>query len=56
MIYKGTCSSGETYIGKITRNASVKWEEHKSPTKNAEPANHLKNNFYHVFKWVIHLT
>ena len=23
------------------------------PTKKSEPAKHLKNNFYHVFNWII---
>ena len=52
MIYKGTCSCGETPIGETIRNASVILEEHSIPTKNSEPAKHLKNNFYHVLNWV----
>ena len=53
VVYKGTCSCGETYIGETKRNASVRWEEHNNPTKNSEPAKHLKSNIDHVFNWVI---
>ena len=53
MIHKGTCSSGEIYIGETTRNASVGWEEHNTPTKKSEPAKHFKNNFHHVVNWEI---
>ena len=52
MIYKSTCSCGETYIGENIRNASIISEEHNNPTENSEPAEHLKNNFYHVLNWV----
>ena len=53
MIYKGTCSCAETYIGETIRNALIRWEEHSDPTKKSEPAKHLKNNSYHVFNWLI---
>ena len=53
MIYKGTCSYGETYIGETIHNASIRWEKHNDPTKKSEPARHLKINFDHVFNWVI---
>ena len=46
VIYKGTCSCGETYIGETIRNASIRWEEHNESTK------HLQNNFHYVFNWV----
>ena len=58
MIYKGTCSCGDTcscgktYIGQTKRNASIRWEEHNDPTNKSQPAKHLKNNFHHVFNWV----
>ena len=55
MIYKGTCSCGEIYIGETTRNASVRWEEHNNSTKKSKPAKFLKQNLYHIFNWVIHL-
>ena len=43
VIYKGTCSCGETYIGETIRNASIRWEEHNDPINKSEPAKHLKN-------------
>ena len=53
VIYKGTCSCGETFIRETIRSASIRWEEHNGPTKKLEPAKHLKNNFDDVFNWVI---
>ena len=53
VVYEGTCSCGETYIGETKRNASARWEERNNPTKNSEPAKHLKSNINHVFNWVI---
>ena len=52
VICQGTCECGETYIGETIRSISVRWEEHNNPTKS-QPAKHVKNNFYHVFNWVI---
>ena len=34
-------------------NASIRWEEHNDPTNRSESAKRLKNNFHHVFNWVI---
>ena len=53
MIYNGSCSCGETYIGVTIYNTSIRWEEHNDPTKKSEPVKNLKNIFYHVFNWVI---
>ena len=53
MIYNGNYSCGETYIGVTICNTSIRWEEHNDPTKKSEPVKNLKNNFYHVFNWVI---
>ena len=47
------CSCGRTYIGNTIRNTSIRWKEHNDPAKKSEPAKHLKNNFHHVFNWVI---
>ena len=47
------CSCGETYIGETIHNASERQEKHNDPTKNSEPAKHLRNNFNHVFNRVI---
>ena len=52
VIYKGTCSSGETYIGGTIGNVSIRWEEHNEPTNKSGPAKHLKKNFLHLFNWV----
>ena len=52
VIYKSTCSCGETYIGDTISNVSIRWQEHNDPTNKSEPAKHLKNNFHHVFNWV----
>ena len=52
VIYKGTCSSGETYIGETIGNVSIRWEEHNDPTNKSGPAKHLKKNFLHLFNWV----
>ena len=30
----------------------LQWE-HNNPTKKLDPAIHLRNNFHHVFNWVI---
>ena len=53
MIYEGTCSYEETCVGETIRNTSVRLEEYNSPIIKSEPAKHLKNNFYHLFNWVI---
>ena len=45
MIYKGTCSCGETYIGETIRNASIGSGGHNDPTQKSEPAKHLKTIF-----------
>ena len=52
MIYKGTCSWGETYIGETIHNASIRWEEDNDPTNKSEPAKDLKNNLNNVFNMV----
>ena len=53
VIYKGTCSCGEIYIGETIRNSSIRWEERNDPTKKSETVKHLKNNFHNVFNRVI---
>ena len=52
VIYKGTSSCGESYIGETIRNVSIRWEEHNVPTNKSESAKHLKNNFHHILNWV----
>ena len=29
MIYKGTCSCQESYIGETVRNVQIRWQEHE---------------------------
>ena len=48
-IYKGNCSCGSRYIGETERNAEVRWNKHKNPTKSSEPSKHLRNNIIHCF-------
>ena len=48
-IYKGYCSCGSRYIGKIKRNAKVRWNEHNNPTKSSEPSKHLRSNISQCF-------
>ena len=45
MIYKDTCSCGETCTGETNRNVSIRCEERNDPTNKSEPAKHLKNQF-----------
>ena len=54
LIYKGTCSCGEEYIGETKRNALDRWSEHENSEKGtSEPAKHLRRNKGHKFKWTI---
>ena len=41
VIYEGTCSCGETYIGETIRNAPIRWKEHNDPTQKSEPAKYF---------------
>ena len=52
VIYKGTCSCGETYIGETIHNTLIRWEEHNDSTKESEPPKQLKISFDYVFNWV----
>ena len=54
LIYKGTCSCGEEYIGETKRNALDRWSEHENSEKGtSEPAKHLRRNIGHKFNWTI---
>ena len=53
VIYEGTCSCGEGYVGETKRNAETRWSEHNNPDKDSEPARHLRSNIDHVFEWKI---
>lgn len=54
LIYKGTCTCGEEYIGETKRNAQDRWAEHENvDNRGSEPAKHLKKNNGHHFNWII---
>ena len=50
VVYEGTCSCGEKYIGETVRNAEVRWREHDFLGKS-EPAKHVVLNSGHSFSW-----
>ena len=47
VIYKGTCTCKEFYIGETKRNSEVRWNEHCSLKKNSEVGDHLLVNHDH---------
>ena len=49
------CACNET-VGDIKRHARVKWDEHKDPRKESEPAKHLRNHPGQSFSWKILLS
>ena len=53
VIYQGTCSCNQTYIGETIRNAEVRFSEHNNPLNDSEPARHIRNNIEHSFTWLI---
>ena len=54
VIYEGTCSCGEKYIGETNRIADIRWNEHNIPsTDKSDPSKHLFNNVTHTFTWKI---
>ena len=53
VIYKGVCSSENTYIGETKRNSVVRWNEHESLSGTSEPSKHLASNPTHQFTWKI---
>ena len=42
VVYQGTCTCGEKYIGETKRCEHVRFEEHNNPKGNSEPARHLR--------------
>jgi len=53
IIYKGTCSCGEIYIGETERCNHLRFDEHENIKKTSEPSKHLKDNRNHSFTWEI---
>ena len=52
MIYKGTCSCGEEYIGETKRNVETRWKEH-TVSNASEPVKHIKLHPEHKFNWEV---
>ena len=53
VIYKGTCSCSEFYVGETKRNCEVRWREHCSTKKMSEVGDHLLLNPGHTVNWEI---
>ena len=53
VIYEGTCTCGQKYIGETDRCIHLRTAEHEDIKKNSEPAKHLKCNRDHSFEWKI---
>ena len=53
VIYKGTYTCKEFYIGETKRNSEVRWNEHCSLKKSSEVGDHLSVNPDHNITWQI---
>ena len=53
VIYKGTCTYKEFYIGETKHNWEVRWNEHCSLKKSSEVGDHLLVNPDHNITWQI---
>ena len=56
VIYQGTCSCGESYIGETVRITDIRWKEHTNPAPSAkltDPAKHVLANPTHTFRWTV---
>ena len=53
VIYKGTCTCKEFYIGKTKRSSEVWWNKHCSLKKSSEVGDHLLVNPDHNITWKI---
>ena len=51
VIYKKDCSCGSGYIGEISRNTEVRWNEHNNSIKSSESSKHLRSNIDNSFTW-----
>ena len=51
MVYIGTCSCNNTYIGETSRNLQSRIDEHLDTSKLSEPARHLYSHPEHFFTW-----
>ena len=56
VVYEGTCSCGEVYIGETVRISDIRWKEHTCPAPSAtltDPARHVLENPGHSFSWKV---
>ena len=53
VIYRGTYTCKEFYIGETKRNSEVRWNEHCSLKKSSEVGDHLLVNPDHNITWQI---
>ena len=54
VIYRGICSCGADYIGKMIRNSEIKWNEHSTgKDKNSNYVKHLNDHFDHEYRWFV---
>ena len=54
IVYKGTCSCNESYIGETKRNVKIRCKEHCSNNdKTSEVAEHLLKNPGHTNDWQV---
>ena len=53
VIYIGTCTCNQAYIGETARNLEVRVNEHSDINKQLELAKHLKKHPKHKFTWDI---
>ena len=54
VIYEGTCSCGDKYVGETNRIAEICCKEHSTPsTDGSDPSKHLNSNITHSFSWKI---
>ena len=53
--YYGECEQcGDNYISEtVRRNTVTRWWGHNNPDHKSEPAEHIKRNIDHIFKWKI---
>ncbi len=54
VIYQGTCSCDEIYIGETVRITTIRWNEHTNPSPSAtltDPVKHVLENPTHTFAW-----
>ena len=51
VIYIGTCTCNQVYIGETACNLEVRVNEHSDINKQSEPAKHLKKHPEHKFTW-----